>query len=59
MYEDTCQKKKRKQISSKGNEVGDQVEKEARQGTKKETNPRLNEAYLGRVHHRGKEEIGS
>ena len=41
MYEDTCQKKKRKQISSKGNEVGAQVEKEARQGTKKETNPSL------------------
>ena len=39
--------------------VGAQVEKEARQGTKKETNPRLNEAHLGRVHHRGKEEIGS
>ena len=40
-------------------EVGAQVEKEARQGTKKETNPRLNEAYLVRVCHRGKEEIGS
>ena len=48
MYEDTCQKKKRKQISSKGNEVGAQVEKEAMARNKKGNKSKPLEGCLGR-----------
>ena len=52
MYEDTCQKKKRKQIPSKRKGNFGQGIREA----KEETNPRLLEALFGRPNERGKEE---
>ena len=48
MYQDTCQKKKSKQISSKKQEGNRPRESKARQGTEKETNPSLLEGCNGR-----------
>ena len=54
-----AKRKRGNKFPLRGNEVGAQERDNARQGTKKETNLSLLEGCLGRVSHRGKEEIGS
>ena len=54
-----AKRKRGNKFPLRGNEVGAQVESRQGKEQKKETNPSLLEGCLGRVSHRGKEEIGS